>query len=49
MNRELTAKIVKLGVSQVKAEQIVKNLSAQEKSSALKDASTLRAIIDIDS
>ncbi len=48
IDRELVAKIVKLGISKVKAEQIVRNLSAEEKSSALKDAGFLRVIMDIE-
>jgi len=47
IDRELVAKIVKLGISKVKAEQIVKTLSAKEKASALKDASVLHGIIEI--
>ena len=44
----LVSKIVKMGIPRAEAEQIVKNLSAEQKSNALEDARALRAIIDID-
>lgn len=47
IDKKMVAKIVKLDVSKVKAEQIVKNLSAREKASALKDASVLHGTMEI--
>jgi hypothetical protein len=44
----LVSKIVKMGVSRAEAEQIVMDLSAEQKSQALEDARALRAIIDVD-
>jgi hypothetical protein len=44
----LVAKIVKMGVPRADAEQIVMDLSAEQKSQALEDARALRGIIDID-
>jgi hypothetical protein len=47
-NEILVSKIVKMGVPLAEAEQIVKDLSAEQKSNALEDARTLKTIIDID-
>jgi hypothetical protein len=44
----LVSKIVKMGVPRAEAEQMVKDLSAEQKSNALEDARALKAIIDID-
>jgi hypothetical protein len=43
----LVSKIVKMGIPRAETEQIVKNLSAEQKSNTLEDARALRAIIDI--
>jgi hypothetical protein len=44
----LVSNIVKMGISRAETEQIVKDLSAEQKSNALEDARALRAIIDVD-